>query len=358
MTLEDHGYDPSWEQRRQEQNLESFDVGRVISEHRERYVVRTGEAECDAEIIGQLRYSARSRSDFPAVGDWVAISLTGESKALIHAVLHRKTLLERQAAGKHGEKQLIAANIDTAFIVQAVDRDFSINRTERYLAICHAAGVEPMLILSKTDTIGQPELEELVAEIRERLKNIPLIPVSNETRQGYDALEKVIEKNRTYCLLGSSGAGKSTLINNLSGKNLMKTGAISQHSNRGRHVTSHRELIVLENGGILIDNPGMREVGMTDTSSGISATFDEITQRSGMCRYKDCTHTSEIGCAVIDAVENGEIDHRSYENYLKMLREQDHFKSTLAERRKKDKDFGKFLKNYKKAMKRNEGGRI
>ena len=154
-------------------------------------------------------------------------------------------------------------------------------------------------------------------------------------------------------MLGTSGVGKSTLLNNLSGKTIMKTDAISQSTNKGRHVTSHRELVVLEGGGILIDNPGMREVGNTATTQGLETTFDKIIDLSNNCKFKDCTHINEVGCSVIEAVDKGEIDKKSYENYLKLEREKAHFESTIVERRKKDKEFGKVMKNYKKDMKRN-----
>jgi ribosome biogenesis GTPase len=163
-----------------------------------------------------------------------------------------------------------------------------------------------------------------------------------------------IEKGKTYCMLGSSGVGKSTLLNNLSGKTLMRTDSISVSTNKGRHITSHRELIVLENGGILVDNPGMREVGIADTSGGLETTFDRIISLSQNCKFKDCTHTNEVSCSVIEAVEQGEIDKKSYENYLKMERENAHFESTIEEKRKKDKEFGKVIKNYKKEMKKNK----
>jgi ribosome biogenesis GTPase len=162
----------------------------------------------------------------------------------------------------------------------------------------------------------------------------------------------MIEKGKTYCMLGSSGVGKSTLLNNLSGKQLMKTDAISLHSNRGRHVTSHREMILLEHGGILIDNPGMREVGIADTGSGLETTYDSILNHAHECKFKDCTHTSEAGCAVLQALENGELDPDSYENFLKMQKEKAHFEASLVERKKKDKELAKILKNYKKDMKR------
>ncbi|WP_163713019.1 ribosome small subunit-dependent GTPase A [Mangrovibacterium lignilyticum] len=348
MTLEDLGYNLELENYRKNQNLDSFGVARVISEHKERYLVKNAEKEYDAEILGNLRYTAQSRSDFAAVGDWVAISEYDENKVLIHAVFPRKTIIERHAVGKQGEKQIIATNIDFAFIVQAVDRDFNINRIERYLTICNTSKVKPIIILNKIDLVNEAELTSLIGSVQERIMKVPLFAISNESQKGIEQLQEMIEKGKTYCLLGSSGVGKSTLLNNLLGKHWMRTNAISESSNRGRHVTSHRELQVLENGGILIDNPGMREVGIADATGGLEMTFATIVEQSKGCKFKDCTHTTETGCAVIAAVERGEIDKSSYENYLKMEREKEHFESTIAEKRKKDKDFGKMVKSYKK----------
>ncbi len=253
---------------------------------------------------------------------------------------------------KSGEIQIIAANVDYAFIVQAVDRDFNINRIERYLTICNESEVKPIIVLSKTDLINESKLNEILESISSRIKNVPVVAVSNEPLNGYKAINMLIEKGKTYCMLGSSGVGKSTLLNNLAAKSIMKTDEISGSTGKGRHVTSYRELILLENGGILIDNPGIREVGIADAGSGLEITFDLIVRLSQKCKFKDCTHTGEVGCAVLDAVEKGEIDQASYENYLKMEREKAHFESTVSERRKKERAFGKMLKNYKKDMRK------
>ena len=354
MNLNDLGYNSTLEDYRKEYNLQLFDVGRVISEHKERYVVKTTEKEYDAEIIGNLRYTAIERSDFPAVGDWVAISEYDENKALIHHVFPRKTIIERQAVGKHGEKQIIAANIDYAFIIQAVDRDFNINRIERYLAICNASKVAPIILLNKIDLIDDVQLSALLDQLKKRVEKVPVITISNETKEGIAKLKNRMEKGKTYCLLGSSGVGKSTLLNNLSNKLVMQTNTISASTHKGRHITTHRELVLLDNGTIVIDNPGMREVGVTDTAKGIESTFEKISELSNHCKFKDCKHISEIGCAVLESLEKGELDRSSYENYLKMEREKDHYEASIAEKRKKDKDFGKMYKNYKKLKKRDE----
>ncbi len=354
MKLEDLGYNNKLEKLRNENNLKDFEIGRVISEHKERYIVKTEKGEFEAEITGNLRFSAKSRVDFPAVGDWVALTIFDPDFSIIHKILPRFSIISRQAVGKFGEIQIIATNIDYALLVQAADRDFNVNRLERYLTICNSSKVSPIIVLSKIDLIEEHRTFEILENIKARIKNVPIIAISNESQDGYDRINTIIEKGKTYCMLGSSGVGKSTLLNNLSGRSIMRTDSISQSTSKGRHVTSHRELIVLENGGILVDNPGMREVGIVDMAYGLETTFDKIFSLAQNCRFKDCTHTNEKGCAVFEAIEKGELDKSSYENFLKMEREKTHFESSVVERRKKDKDFGKMLKNYKKDMSKNK----
>ena len=354
MKLEDFGYNDKLRKFSVENKLSDFEIGRVIAEHKERYIVKTENGEYEAEITGNLRFTAKSRIDFPAVGDWVALTTYDAEFSVIYKILPRQSMISRQAVGQFGEIQIIATNIDYAFLIQAVDRDFNINRLERYLTICYSAKVKPIIVLTKTDLIDEQKIAEINDSIKQRIKDVVVFAISNETQDGYEALKMNIEKGKTYCMLGSSGVGKSTLLNNLSGKTLMRTDSISVSTNKGRHITSHRELIVLENGSILVDNPGMREVGIADTSGGLETTFDRIISLSQNCKFKDCTHTNEVGCSVIEAVEQGEIDKKSYENYLKMERENAHFESTIEEKRKKDKEFGKVIKNYKKEMKKNK----
>jgi len=352
FTLHDLGYFDELENFRVSNNLLNFEVGRIISEHKERYTVKTTDGEFEGEIIGNLRFTAKNRNDFPAVGDWVSILKYDSCKVIIYNVLPRINVIERQAVGKFGEKQIIASNIDFAFIVQAVGRDFNVNRIERYLTICNAAGVAPIVVINKIDLISAADLQIISSKISERIKNIPIIFISNETKSGFENLVNFIEKGKTYCLLGSSGVGKSTILNNLVGKSVMQTNAISETINRGKHVTSHRHLFVLDSGGLLIDNPGMREVGLTNVESGLEITFTQISELAINCKYADCKHINESGCAVLKALENGEIDEGSYENYLKLEREKQHFEMDNAEKRKKDKSFGKLMKQYKKDVKK------
>ena len=348
--MEDLGYTKHFETLRTKNNLGGFGIGRVVAEHKERYIVKNGKGEFEAVITGNLRFSANSREDFPAVGDWVALIDHDSDFMIIHGVLPRLSTLARQAVGKLGERQVIATNIDYALILQAVDRDFNINRIERYLTLCNSSGIKAIVLLNKIDLISRESLERLIGATRERIDQVPIIPISNVSQEGISVLKTHLQRGKTFCLLGSSGVGKSSLINILVGEEVMTTGEISRSIDRGRHITTHRELLVTEK-GIFIDNPGMREVGITDSSHGLEVTFETITALSKNCRFNDCSHTKEIGCAITAAVENGEIDKTSYENYLKMEREKDHFESTVAERRKKEKDFGKIIKNYKKDRK-------
>ena len=347
MTLEDLGYRKELEEYRKEQQLDSFGIGRVIKEHKDRYTVKTTSSELECELIGNLRFTVESKNELPAVGDWVAISEYDMGKALIHAVLPRSSTLERKAVGMKGQSQIIATNIDVGLIIQSVNRDFSVNRLERYLTICNTSKIEPVIVLSKIDLLDEHELEKLLVQVKERIKNAPVYAISNLSKVGIDDVRSILKKGKTYCLLGSSGVGKSTLINILTGEQIMDTAEISESIDRGKHITTHRELIVFEH-GILIDNPGMREIGITESRDGIEMTFDEISGLSQNCKYKDCRHINEDGCAVLKALDNDELSLATYENYLKMEKERMHFESSSQDRKKKGKDLGKLIKNMKK----------
>ena len=335
-------------------NIEENELARVIVEHRERYAVQSNEGILQAEITGNIRFSARSRSDFPAVGDWVRITKMDSDSAIILEVLPRNSILSRQAVGKAGEIQVIAANIDVAFIVQAVGHDFNMNRLERYLSICNAAGIHPAMLLTKVDLVDENELHDLKEKVKQRRPELSLLAISNENGSGLENLQNLIEPGKTYCFLGSSGVGKSTIINHLLHSDEIRTAEISVSTSKGRHTTTHRELFRLSNDSFVIDTPGMRELGMTDRGSGIEMTYDQIGELAQNCRYSDCTHSGEKGCAVIAALENGELAEAVYENYLKLKREQEHFASTIHDKKREGKIFGKIVKEAVKERKKNK----
>ena len=354
MTLTDLGFNQVLESFVRDNNLSDYTTGRVTQEHRERYIVSTGDNEYEAEITGNLRFSASSRADFPAVGDWVTMTVYDSDLAIIHRILPRISVLERQAVGKPGEIQIISANIDIALIVQSINNNFNINRLERYISICYSSRIEPVLVISKIDLVTESILNDAISKLEARDKKINYILLSNLTRQGLDQILEFLQKGETYCVVGSSGVGKSTLINNLLKKNILKTGNISNSTNKGRHISDHRELFVLENGAIIIDTPGMRELGMTDNIEGINTVFEEIYNLSLKCKFSDCKHINETDCAVLKAIGEGLIDKASLENFQRLQREQQRFQTTVAEKRRKERIFGKILKNYKKDIRDKE----
>lgn len=259
--------------------------------------------------------------------------------------------MKRKNSGKN-ETQIIATNIDVAFVIEAVDRDYNLNRIERYFAIAKDSNISPVVILNKIDLISQEELDLKITEMKNRLGDVEIIPTSNSTEEGLERLQKYITKNKTYCFLGSSGVGKSSLINKLLGEEIIKTEKIGARSGRGKHATTVREMYFLANGGIVIDNPGVREVGMTDASTGINNSFNEITALAKGCKYFDCTHIHEPGCAVLFALETGKIDKDKYTNYINLKKETGHYEMTQSEKKKKERQFGKFIKNAKRDLKK------
>jgi ribosome biogenesis GTPase len=335
-------------------DINDYELARIIVEHKERYIIQSTEGTYHAEITGNLKYSASSRSDFPAVGDWVRHTKMDEKNAIILEVFPRYSVLERQAVGKHGEIQLIATNIDCAFLVQAVGHDFNLKRLERYLSLCYSSNIEPIIVLTKIDLVGENEVKSLFTQITERFPKVPALAISSETNVGYAQLASYLEAFKTYCFIGSSGVGKSTIINHLKNEEVLKINEISSSTNKGKHTTSHRELFVLPNKSIVIDTPGMREVGITEQIQGIEITYNEIVELAQLCKYSDCTHTNEAGCAVLEAIEDGRLLEEVYQNYQKLKREQEHFSSTVHEKRQKDKKFGKMIKTVLSHKKNNK----
>lgn len=330
-----------------------WSLGRITSAHRDRYTLCTEQGFFDAEVTGAFRYMAALREDFPAVGDYVAIGIEAEDFALIHQVLPRLNVLRRENCAKEGETQIIAANLDAALLVQALDRDYNLNRLERYLSLCHSSRIEPIVVLTKADLNSSEQVDDLRRRMTERQPGLPVYALSSLTGEGLAPLQELLQPGLTYCLLGSSGAGKSTLLNSLLGYTRQHTISLSESTGKGRHATTRRELLELPNGALVIDNPGMREIALACAGEGIEDTFGSIARLSKSCHFSDCSHDQEKGCAVQAAVQRGELAPEALLNYQKLQRENAHFESSAAQRREKDRAFGKMLKNYQKLKNEN-----
>lgn len=342
MPLTDLGFDDDL--RRKLEDLARPDLlpARITRVDRDRYLVRNETGEVQAEPTGRLLYSAASPQDLPCVGDWALVQYHNEgSLAIIHDLLPRTTFLRRKAAGAKVEVQMIAANIDTAFVVQSCDGDFNPRRLDRYLVMVREGRIEPVILLSKTDLADPQTVRRMLGELTST--GATAMGVSNTTGEGLEPLRKSLRKGKTYCLLGSSGVGKTTLLNRLLGREEFETQGVRETDGRGRHTTSRRQLTILENGALLIDTPGMRELGMIDAETGIEESFPEFHELSGQCRFTDCTHTVERDCAIREAVERGELDEERYRSFLKLMKESAFYGRSYAERREKDKQFGRMI---------------
>lgn len=296
-----------------------YQVARVIHENKTNYGVRSGGSEYIAEVMGKLLYGAESDAELPKVGDWVVTTLMDDRRAIIHQVLNRQSILSRKVAGKRTAEQIIAVNLDVVFIVQGLDDNFNIARLERYLTAMR--DIRPVVVLNKSDLCSN--LPAVIAEVRTRIPGIDVIATST-LNDSIGELKARITPATTFAFVGSSGVGKSSLINGLLNSEVLKTSAVRKKDSRGKHTTTRREMIFLENGGIIIDTPGMREFQPWDADDNIDSVFSDITELAQGCRYADCQHTHEEDCAVKSAVESGLVSAKHYANYLKLRREMDY----------------------------------
>ena len=337
MTFEELGFSDWFQERLKESHPSDFSLARVVAVNRDNYTIRNEETDIPAEVTGKLLYGSESNLDLPTVGDWVYVQYFNDNTlAVIQEIMPRKSLLKRKSAGKKIEYQSIASNIDVAFIVQSLDHDFNLPRLERYLTMVHETHIQPFILLSKKDLISTEDLEQKISEIKSRNPDSHVVAFSNETGEGLDEIREVLSKGKTYCLLGSSGVGKTTLINRLIGKDVFATASVREKDSKGRHVTARRQLIILEQGGMIIDTPGMRELGNIGVQAGLGKTFADIFSLAQDCRFKDCTHVNEPECAVVKAVESGELSANRYQNYLKLRKESAYLEMSYLEKRNRD----------------------
>ncbi|MFC2044332.1 ribosome small subunit-dependent GTPase A [Chloroflexota bacterium] len=320
--LKELGWNSFFQEHFQLINVPESVPGRVVSESKGSYQVHSQYGELTATITGKMRYQAEGKKTYPAVGDWVVIKpLVNENKATIHAVLPRKSNFSRKVAGERTEEQVVSANVDTVFIVSGLDggRNFNIRRIERYLMLAWSSGATPVIVLNKVDLC--PDVDVFIRNVKTIASGISIHPVSAKERIGLDVLRDYLTQGHTVAFLGSSGVGKSALINALLGIEKQEIGEVREDDRMGRHTTTRRELILLPGGGMMIDTPGMREIQMWAGEDDLQDTFYDVEVLAKRCRFNDCSHAAESGCAVKEAINNGDLDPSRLESYRKLQNE-------------------------------------
>lgn len=329
--LETLGWTPAWAAQFEPFTPEGLVPARVALEHQHIYRVYTGHDEPLAHVAGRFRHRAATRQEYPAVGDWVALEQAhGHARATIHAVLPRTSRFSRKSAGDVTEEQVVAANIDLVFLVSGLDHDFNLRRIERYLVTAREGGAQPVVVLNKSDLC--PDLPAVLEEVGRVAAGAPVHAISSLTREGLEVIEPYLARGRTIALLGSSGVGKSTLINALVGHDRQRTRAVRERDSRGRHTTTHRELVALPQGALLIDTPGMRELQLWESEAALEEAFEDIDALARGCYFRDCQHDTEPRCAVKAAVADGRLPADRLANFHRLRREVRHLETKVDER--------------------------
>lgn len=325
-------------------------IARVAAVDRDLLLLMDQTGTFRAKLAGSYLYRHHLSQEIPCVGDWVCAEKNPtDDFGLVLMLLERRTALRRKSAGGSIEYQMIAANVDYVIIVQSCHFDFNPKRLERYLVMVRDGGANPFVLLTKTDLVEPEVIASQLAEIRAAGVTAPVLTLSNVTREGIDDLKRMLLPARTYCFIGSSGVGKSTIINQLLGREMLQTKDLSG-TGEGRHTTVRRELIIIEGGALVVDNPGMREFGILGADNGIRDSFSDIIRLASGCRYRNCSHANEPGCAVREALNSGDISQKHYDNYIKLREESEFHHMSYVEKRKKDRDFGRYIKSVKRDL--------
>lgn len=340
-----YGWNNTLFQQKQSSQFNNFSHGRVSIVHKTCYEVIAEEGLFKCELTGNMLYG-RSPEEYPCTGDWVIYQPIDHDKGIIYDILPRTKTLYRKKSGTESQRQSIAVHVDKAFIVQSLDANFNVRRIERFMVQILDEGIIPVLVLTKAD-LGFNE-EEIKHSLKHLSYKLPFFITSVHSPKKIDKLRKYIKRGETIVFTGSSGVGKSSLINALCDEELLATSSISESTGKGRHTSTRREMVLLNNSGILIDSPGVREFGITSDNANVLSSVLNISYLEKTCRYKDCTHTNEPGCSVLEALKNGTLDYSVYESYLKLCKESFHFTASEQEKRKRDKSLGKMVKDYKK----------
>jgi ribosome biogenesis GTPase len=355
MTLQELGWHPYFEAFFEPYKTQGFIPARVAIHYRDKYMLYGEGEEFQGQVSGKFEYNAKGLQEYPAVGDWVAVKPpVGGGMAIIHAILDRRSMFARKSAGTRTTQQIVAANADVVFLVSGLDDEINLRRMERYLTVAYESNAKPVILLNKIDLF--PDYPEIVQEVEAIAPGVDIVPICAKTGEGIEKVSTYLTTGVTGALLGSSGVGKTTIVNDLLGESRYRTQEVREADSHGRHTTTHRELVLLPKGGLLIDTPGMREIQLWGDAESLNASFSDIAELGVDCKFRDCRHDAEPGCAVNAALEEGTLDAGRYESYQKLQKELAYLARRQDDslKREETKKWKKIASDFKKVYKKRD----